>query len=116
MKNEEDYLEAIERNRKDDATKICERCGRELEILKDDIARGEFDAIYCVDCEDELFTARLYRAYKEQLRVQDRYEEKYRELKKRLDDGEIDVDEYLELLEELQDAEYSDILDCYSDV
>jgi len=116
MRNEEAILEAIERNRKDDVIKICERCGRELEILKDDIARGEFDAIYCVDCEDELFEARLYRAYKEQLRVQDRYEEKYRELKKRLKSKEISVDEYLESIEELQDAEYDDILDCYSDV
>jgi len=116
MRNEEDYLEAIERNRKDDTTKICERCFRELDILKDSIAKGEFGAIYCVECEDELFALRLDEAYKEQLRVQDKYEEKYRELKKRLNDREISIDEYLELLEDLQDNEHSDILECYNDV
>jgi len=109
---EEDYLEAIKQNARDDE-KICESCGRKLDVFEDDVMHGEFGAIYCVDCDEKILQAKLDAAYKEQLRIQDEYEEKQRKLRERRERGEISIDEYLELLEDLEDSENEDILECY---
>jgi len=111
--NEEDFLEAIEQNAKDDTTKICESCGREINIAEDDFARGRFGAYYCIECDERILDAKLAAADRMAEQIQKKYEEQYRRLREKYERGEITVNEYYELKEDIEESENEDILECY---